>query len=105
MYTSGQGVRRDPKEAVRWFRKAANQGDGVAQYNLSLRYQDGEGVVQDLVMAYVWYNVSAANGVRLVKESRDSVLARLSASERKLGRKLSKLCLNKPAKCPEYSDD
>ena len=32
-------------------------------------------------------------------------LARLNASERKLGQKLSKLCLKKPAKCPEYSDD
>ena len=105
MYRNGHGVPQHYKEAARWFRKAAEQGSVRAQNSLASMYRFGHGVVQDLVMAYVWLNVSAANGVRLVKESRDSVLARLSASERKLGRKLSKLCLKKPAKCPEYSDD
>ena len=36
---------------------------------------------------------------------RDKALAKLNASERKLALKLSKLCLKKPEKCPEYSDD
>ena len=105
MYANGYGVTIDYAEAVKWYRLSAKQGFIVAQYSLGGMYAKGQGVLQDLVMAYVWYNVSAANGVRLVKAARDSVLARLSASERKLGRKLSKLCFKKPAKCPEYSDD
>jgi len=35
------------------YRKAAKQGDACAQYWLGEMYRDGEGVVQDLVMAYV----------------------------------------------------
>ena len=30
------------------------------QYNLGLPYCDGEGVAQDYTMAYVWYNIAAA---------------------------------------------
>ena len=70
-------------------------------------YRDGKGVVQDLVMAYVWLSVSAANSNPYynTKRDRDKVLKRLNQSDLKKARKLSRLCLKKPAKCPEYSDD
>ena len=68
-------------------------------------YRDGEGLLQDLVMAYVWLNVSATDGTAGAKEARDEVLARLNASERMLALELSTRCFKKPAKCPEYSDD
>ena len=54
-------------------------------------------------MSYVWLSASAANGWDFAKYKRDEALARLNASERKLGQKLSKLCFKKPASCPEYS--
>jgi TPR repeat protein len=76
-----------------------------AQSLLGMMYANGHGVVQDLVMSYVWYNVAIANGKISMAKFRDKVLAKLNASERKLGQKLSKLCFKKPAKCPEYSDD
>ena len=100
------------EEAVCWYRKAAKQGHSTAQNNLGVMYRDGHGVVQDLVMAYVWLSVSVANGLVTVAngrdhaaEDRDKVLTRLNASERMLALELSKLCFRKPAKCPEYSDD
>ncbi len=34
MYDNGQGVVQDYAEAVRWFRKAAEQGDAKAQFNV-----------------------------------------------------------------------
>ena len=37
-YASGHGVDKDPAEAVKWFRKAAEQGDPNAQYNLAVCY-------------------------------------------------------------------
>ena len=104
-YRDGDGVTKDSKEAIRWLRLSAKQGYADAQWNLARMYLDGLGVVQDLVMAYVWMNVAVANGVTGRKVARDKVLARLNASERKLGLKLSKRCFKKPAKCPEYSDD
>ena len=103
MHNNGDGVTKDYKEAVKWYRKAANQGHAWAQNWLGEMYHDGHGVVQDLVMAYVWVNLAIANGMKYAEMARDNALARLNASERKLGRKLSKLCFKKPAKCPEYS--
>lgn len=109
MYRNGFGVTRDYKQAVGWYRKAANQGAHFAQRPLGEMYRDGKGVLQDLVMSYVWLNVAATEdtGAMASKHSdiRDNVLSRLTAPERKLALKLSKLCLKKPAKCPEYSDD
>lgn len=40
----------------------AKAGDALAQYNLGLLYNTGQGVPKDNVIAYMWYSVSAANG-------------------------------------------
>ena len=76
-----------------------------AQSLLGMMYANGLGVVQDLVMAYVWMNVSIANGSNWPPEKADKALAKLNASERKLALELSKRYFKKPARCPEYSDD
>jgi len=47
MYHKGLGVPQDYKEAIKWFRLAAEQGYAEAQYNLSLKDADGRGVLQD----------------------------------------------------------
>ena len=39
MYDNGDGVPQDYKEAVKWYRLAAEQGDASAQYNLGLMYE------------------------------------------------------------------
>ena len=41
---NGDGVPQDDKEALRWFRLAADQGHDTAQYSLGLMYADGRGV-------------------------------------------------------------
>ena len=103
MYCDGQGVVKDLKEAMRWFRKAANQGEATAQVRLGYMYANGRGVVQDRVMAYIWFSAATANGHRSAKNDRNKALARLNAPERKLGQILSVLCHEKPASCPSYS--
>jgi uncharacterized protein len=40
--TLWQGVPEDDAEAVKWFRKAAEQGYADAQYNLGLMYAYGK---------------------------------------------------------------
>jgi hypothetical protein len=47
MYDFGQGVEQDFKEAVKWYRKAADQGLAEAQFNLGMMYDQGQGVEQD----------------------------------------------------------
>ena len=36
MYDNGKGVAQDSKEAVKWYRLAADQGNASAQYSLAL---------------------------------------------------------------------
>ena len=58
-YAEGRGVAQDYVEAVRWFRRAAEQALGRAQNNLGLRYANGEGVPQDRVEALMWFTLAA----------------------------------------------
>jgi len=53
------GVTVDYSEAVKWFRKAADQGLAEAQYNLGFCYYHGQGVTQDYVEAVRWYRKAA----------------------------------------------
>ena len=60
MYAQGQGVPQDYAESLKWFRKAADQGDALAQSGLALMYQQGQGVPQDYVQAHKWFNLAAS---------------------------------------------
>ena len=55
MYYNGDGVVQDYREAVKWYTKAAQQGDVNAQYNLGVMYDKGEGVEKDDREAVKWY--------------------------------------------------
>ena len=50
----------DAAEAVKWFRKAAEQGNASAQSNLGVMYAEGRGVPQDDAEAVKWYRRGAA---------------------------------------------
>ena len=54
MYTNGEGVPEDDKQAVQWYRKSAEQGYADAQFNLGTRYSHGEGVPEDDNEAFKW---------------------------------------------------
>ena len=49
----------DYAEAVKWWRKAAEQGHAQGQYNLAVMYGDGKGVSQDYAEAVKWYRKAA----------------------------------------------
>jgi TPR repeat protein len=51
---------QDRAEAARWYRKAADQGHALAQYNLGLLYANGRGVAQDKAQARAWMQKAAA---------------------------------------------
>ena len=61
MYRFGDGVPVDYAEAVKWFRKAADQGHAMAQNNLGAMYRFGYGVQKDYAEAYAWYNLAAVS--------------------------------------------
>lgn len=49
-------------EAMKWYRKAADQGLAVAQINLGRMYYQGEGVPQDYREAVKWFRKAAGWG-------------------------------------------
>ena len=53
---------RDYAEAAKWYRKAAEQGDVDAQYNLGDMYRYGLGVSQDYTEGVKWYRKAAEQG-------------------------------------------
>ncbi len=44
MYDEGLGVTQDYAEAMKWYRKAAEQGHAGAQHNLGFMYTEGQGI-------------------------------------------------------------
>ena len=81
-YENGNGMTKDLSEAVKWYRKAAEQGhagaqkklktaelllnaqngNAEAQYKLAQAYEKGSGVTKDLTEAMAWYHKAAEQG-------------------------------------------
>jgi len=51
--------KKNYKEAIVWYRKAADQGNIAGQYNLGILYEKGLGVKTDLDQAISWYQIAA----------------------------------------------
>ena len=84
--------RRDYATAVRLNRPLAEQGNANAQYNLGTFYDNGLGVPQDKVRAYMWFSLSAAQGREGAAALRDLIARRMTpaqiAEAQKLAREL-----------------
>lgn len=61
-YDTGNGVKQDHIEAVKWYKLAASQGNATAQGALALSYANGEGTPQDYNEAAKWFQLSAEQG-------------------------------------------
>ena len=61
-YREGYGTAVDHVEAVKWVRKAAEQGFARAQYDLGLMYEFGRGVERSYEKAVEWYLKAAEQG-------------------------------------------
>jgi TPR repeat protein len=55
-------VPQDLAEALRWYRKAAEQGNPKGQNALGLLYERGDGVSQDLTLALFWFRKAVDQG-------------------------------------------
>lgn len=58
-YNSGEP---DKAEAFRWYKKAANMNNAVAQCCVGYMYGHGEGISQDYSKSFEWYKKAAENG-------------------------------------------
>ncbi|RIA89585.1 hypothetical protein C1645_771983, partial [Glomus cerebriforme] len=58
----GIGIDINKQKAVELYKKAANLGSKVAQYNLGIMYEKGDVIEKDINQAIYWYEQSAKQG-------------------------------------------
>lgn len=96
MYYAGQDTRQDFGIAEKWLRMAAQQDESDAQYHLGVMHEQGDGVPQNKVLAYMWLDLAAANANRdqqnKIIRSRDSITASMTTAEISRAQELARQC-------------
>ena len=59
MYLNGSGVPKSLPSALKWFKRAADNGYADAQYDLAVMYENGEGIEASCAEAAKWYTRAA----------------------------------------------
>ena len=59
-------------------------------YNLGLMSDNGEGVIEDDVEAYAWFNVAAAKGQKQAADNRDKIKKTMTPEQIAEGQKRSR---------------
>ncbi|MDL2356828.1 MAG: tetratricopeptide repeat protein, partial [Pseudomonadota bacterium] len=91
MYYTGNAVPQDQKLAVLWFRKAAEQGHADAQHALGLMYRyHVAGMPQDVVLAYMLWNLAAAGGNMNATEQRAAIARQMTQEQIEEGQAMSR---------------
>ncbi|MEI6706775.1 MAG: GIY-YIG nuclease family protein [Methylococcales bacterium] len=62
MYQLGKGTNRDYKEAIEWYKKAANQGHIDAQINLARMFYDFSWITKNYTEASQWFTKASEQG-------------------------------------------
>lgn len=82
--------RRDYTTAARIIRPLAESGDPTAQYNLGVFYDNGLGVPQDKVSAYMWLSLAATQGREGAAAIRDLIARRMTPAQIAEAQKLAR---------------
>ena len=75
---------------MKWYRKAAEQGNAFAQLNLGVMYHNAQGVARDYVQAHMWFNIGAANGNKKARKYRDDLDGRMTSADISKAEKLAR---------------
>jgi hypothetical protein len=78
--------------------QGAGQGNADAQNSLGVAYSEGEGVLEDDVVGYAWYNIAALNGDLHAKRNKDILAKEMSLELVSVAQKLSKEMVKKNPK-------
>lgn len=70
-----------PAEAVEQWQAAADDGDWRAMLALGRLYATGLGVLQDYILAHMWFNLAASRGEVEALEQRDALAAKMTPQQ------------------------
>jgi TPR repeat protein len=82
MLADGVGAAPDHREAMKWYKAAADQGHARAAMGIAHLYAQGLGIAADPVEAYFWYGVAARSGVEGAQRFRTALGAQISTPQR-----------------------
>lgn len=97
LYLNGEGVRKDPKLAVRWLALAANKGQSEAQATLGQILFRGENVPRQRPLGLMWLTL-ASDGSRdriWIADAREAAFKQATEDERALALTLIERRLNR----------
>ena len=57
-------------------------------------YYNGRGVLENNVMAHMWFNLGSANGAKNAGERRDALAAQMTAKELAKAQAMARECMN-----------
>ena len=93
MHKMGLGVPKSEKEARKWSRLAAKQGNPQAQALLGSLYYKASGEESpDTLRAYIWYEVAAAQGSAEAKKDLAVLTKQLTPQQVTEGREKAQKC-------------
>ena len=72
--TSKNSITEDLKEALNWYRKAADKGNPLAMCDIGHMYEHGLGVKTDKESALKWYQKAADAGIAKAKKKVDELM-------------------------------
>jgi uncharacterized protein len=114
LYAGGIWVRKDFQKASYWFKRSAQLEYPEAQGMLGRMYRYGEGVPQDYVTAYVWFNLAASNQeepwAKIIRDLRDNLSELMTPSQIEEGQRCARKwkpkpeCLTDASKCSINAD-
>lgn len=84
------------REALSWYRKAAEQGHAAAQFNVGIMLEYGHGTPADPVQAYMWLDLAATRlkpddmAQPLAAAGRERVGAKLTPEQRAEAQRLAR---------------
>ena len=89
--------RKNPKEALKYFRMAAQAGNGRAQFNLATLYTNGDdGIPQDLPRALIWFTAAASNltgnDAKIADENSKAVAAKMTRDQLLSAKEIGSKC-------------
>jgi TPR repeat protein len=89
------GLPADMPKAINWYEQAVAWGDGAAANNLGVIYAKGDGVTQDLVLAYGWFLTAERMQVESATAALVAVGSKLTKKEIKQAKKQEEKRLRK----------
>jgi hypothetical protein len=81
MNSRGEGMVRNDKEAIKWYRLSAEQGVTGAQSNLGLMYEKGQGIEQNYIEAHKWFNIAGMNGNETGRKNTDIIEKKMTVGQ------------------------